>query len=282
MKIYKSEKFIPKGKSIGLFAHEMKDRLPENEHGHDFIEIVFVTGGEALQSINGKEYSVRGGDVLFINYGAVHSFVPVGDFSYVNVCFMPELLMEKITGENALALLSFTAFDELCESGNGGVIRFLGKERACVEFILKEMLFEQEKGDTPSQKIIENYFNVLLEKMLRKTRVSDATENDNDAWEQLTEHINDNLSDKLTLADLAKKSFYNPSYLSRAFKQRYGVTLTEYIAKKRVEKAITLLKIGNASVEEICEEVGFSDRSAFYHAFDKYAGCSPKTFREKK
>ena len=258
------------------------ESFPENEHQHDFIEIVFVTSGEALQSVNGKEYSVRDGDVIFINYGAVHSFVPVNEFSYVNVCFMPELLIEKITGENALALLSLTAFDELCESGNGGMIRFLGKERVCVEFILKEMLFEQEKGDAQSRKIIENYFNVLLEKMLRKTKVDDSSENDSDVWRQLAEHIDDNLSDKLTLVDLAQKIFYNPSYLSRAFKQHYGVTLTEYVAKKRVEKAINLLKNGNASVDEICEDVGFSDRGAFYRAFDKYAGCSPKDFRDKK
>ena len=279
MYIYQAKNFIPQGSSVGLFETiNGKDVI---EHSHDFIEIVFVTGGTAEQKVNGNEYKVSRGDVVFINYKATHSFVSCKDFCYVNVCFMPELLKEKITEENALALLAFTQFDELCKNNDGNMIKFSVREQESVEFILREMLIEKNKSDSASNRIIESYFNVLIEKMLRKMNFSVVDEEEKDCLALLVEHINKNLSERLTLSELAKKSFYNPSYLSRAFKNRYGVTITDYVAKKRVEKSIGFLKEG-LSVDKICEIVGFSDRSAFYSAFEKHNGSDPKEFRIKK
>ena len=118
--------------------------------------------------------------------------------------------------------------------------------------------------------------------MLRKTapRV-DGGELD-DVWRELSDYIDENLDMKLTLSHLASKCFYNPSYFSRVFKDKFGMTLTEYVSRKRVAYAGKLLLESDMSVDEISERAGFADRSGFYHTFSKYTGTTPSEYRGKE
>ena len=103
-----------------------------------------------------------------------------------------------------------------------------------------------------------------------------------DLWDKLLKYIDDNLSSELSLPYLAKKCFYNPSYFSRVFKEKFGVSLTEYITRKRLSHAIDLLSESEISVEEICERTGFADKSSLYHAFSRYLGKTPGEYRRGK
>ena len=101
-----------------------------------------------------------------------------------------------------------------------------------------------------------------------------------DLWDKLLKYIDDNLSSELSLPYLAKKCFYNPSYFSRAFKERCGVSLTKYITVRRVERAIVLLENGGMSSEKIAEAVGFASKSALYRAFLREKGVSLSDYRK--
>ena len=112
MKIYTAERHIGNGRTIGIERNVQSKT--EEFHKHDFIEIVYVLSGAATERVDESFYEVERGDVIFINYGSHHYFEPHGNFEYVNICFMPEVLSSAIiTPDNALALLSLTAFDEM-------------------------------------------------------------------------------------------------------------------------------------------------------------------------
>jgi two-component system response regulator YesN len=81
--------------------------------------------------------------------------------------------------------------------------------------------------------------------------------------------------------DLAQKFFYNPSYFSRVFKEKFGMPFVEYITRKRLSYAIELLKNTELSVEEIGRRVGFSDAKGLYRAFSTYLGSTPSQYRAK-
>ena len=279
MYVYSGKNWIKAGNSIGIFAS--KGGTVEGEHKHDFIEIVYITFGSASQFVDGERFEVKRGDMLFINYGCVHSFVSGDDnFSYINICFSPEVVENVIiTKENAFALLSLTAFDEMRKDSGGGMISFHGEERKEIENILAYMLSEYKSESSSYSTVLECYMNILMAKMLRKVESQLTVEAENDVWGALTEYIDDNLTSELTLGALAKKSFYNPSYFSRAFKQKFGVSLTEYVGRKRIEYAVKLLRETELSVDEIVAKSGYSERSTFYHAFSKYTGKSPSDYR---
>lgn len=280
MKHYKTEDLIEKGKSIYIFRQNTRP-LPEQTHTHDFIEIVYILSGSGAHTIDGVPYNVKHGDALFINYGSTHSFASFDNMSFINICFSPETLGESVvTMENAFSLLSLTSFNELCAESDGVKISFIGDERRDVENILFSMLSEYEEKNISYGRVMESYLNILITKMLRKSSVAIENDNISSVWSELSEYIDANLEKDLTLSSLAKKCFYNPSYFSRIFKEKFGMSLVEYISKKKTEKAIYLLINTELSVEEISKEAGFSDRSSFYRAFAKHVATTPTEYRE--
>ena len=276
MKVYRTEECIEKGRSIHIFSSST-GTAPT--HTHDFIEMVYVCEGEATQTVNGQLFEVKHGDLIFLNYGSTHAFEARDHFRYVTICFSPETVGETlITPQNAFSLLSLTAFDEMRSDMDGGKISFFGNERQEIESLLFSMLREYREKQSGWYTVMENYLNILITRMLRKTEL-DAREEIGDVWRELADFIDANLQADLTLSALARKCFYNPSYFSRAFKEKFHVSPLEYVTRKRLEHAKRLLWETELSVDEIGRQSGLSDRSRFYYAFSKYEGITPGDYR---
>lgn len=280
MKLYTNEQYIVSGNSIGVFKHETS--LAEVIHRHEFIEIIYFTKGEARHIVDGVAYDVKRGDVLFINYGSTHSYQPKESLSYINISFSPEAVGSSlITPENAFALLSLSAFNEMRGSDDVGKISFIGSERAEIESIVNAMVAEQNEKKPYSDAVMQSYMNILIVKMLRKVTVS-QDELDGSLWQELSSYIDDNIDTKLTLEALAKKCFYNPSYFSRIFKEKFGVSFKEYIGRRRIDFAAQLLLDTELTVDDISRKAGFSDRSSFYQLFAKYKHTTPSEYRKTR
>ena len=282
MKIYRSDRLIEKGSSLHIFSYTADE--PMAEHTHDFIEIVYVRAGSATEQVNDATYEVSRGDFTFINYGSIHKFTPHGSFSYTNLCFDPETLGEGIiTPENAFALLQRTAFEEIRREGDSGVVSFGVGERDEIEALLASMQKEYEKKESSWQTVLKSYMNILLVRMLRKITAGQTESGvDGKMWRELSDYIDKNPGGELSLSALAGKCFYNPSYFSRAFKEKFGMTLTEYVNKRKVEHALELAAKGDLSVEDVAAQAGFSSKSSFYRTFQKVKGVSFGEYRRGK
>lgn len=91
--------------------------------------------------------------------------------------------------------------------------------------------------------------------------------------------IDADLSAELSLKNLAALLNVNGSYLSTLFKQETGQTLTEYVQRKRIDMAKSLLKSTKLHVQTIAQSCGFLDIQYFTKVFKKYTGVTPKEFR---
>ena len=132
--------------------------------------------------------------------------------------------------------------------------------------------------------VLESYMNILMVRILRKINGQQAAGDapEDSMWRELSDYIDENLGEGLTLSALAGKCFYNPSYFSRAFKEKFGMPLTEYINRRKVALAARLAADERLSVEEIAARVGFSSKSSLYRAFDKVTGVSFSAYRRQK
>ena len=280
MKTYRSESLIEKGSTVHIFTQTGSDPMPE--HTHDFIEIVYVRSGTATETVNDTTYEIRRGDFTFINYGATHRFTPHGEFSYTNICFAPEALEDAITPENAFALLQLTAFDEIRQEEESGVVSFAAAEREEIEALLSVMLTEYEKKQQSWQTVLKSYMNILLVRILRRMTAGQGEEAEMaGVWQQLSDYIDRNLGGELTLSALAGQCFYNPSYFSRAFKEKFGMTLTDYITERKIGQAAVLARDTSLSAEQIAERLGYSGKAALSRAFQKVKGISFFAYRRE-
>lgn len=281
MIVYRAEKWIKKGESCHIFSMPT-DKIMET-HTHDFIEIVYVRSGRAVEHIGSETYEVCRGDLIFINYGCTHKFVPIENFSYTNICFRPEMLGDGIiTPENAFSLLQLTAFDEIRRESDSGVVHFGATERGEIEALLSAMQTEYGGKAISRKTMLESYLNILFVRILRKITAGESAVVDGKVWRELSDYIDQNLGGELTLSALAGKCFYNPSYFSRAFKEKFGMPLTEYINRRKVEGAAQLAADPGLSADEIAERVGYSSKNALYRAFLKIKGISFSDFRRQK
>ena len=281
MRIYTSEEFMKSNKNMHVFKSKAEPSKDDGGvHTHDFIEIVYVLSGEMTHEIDGCRYRTAHGDMLFMNYGCTHNFFSEGESTYVNILFSPEVMSSAvITAQNAFSVLSLSAFNEMRSAQDFGCVRFFGKERDEIESLILSMLDEYEKKQTSWETVLGNLLTNLIIKMLRKTELGLGKNELDGIWQGLTEYIDTHIDARLTLSDLAEKCFYNPSYFSRVFKEKFGASLTEYITRKRLANATTLLSESDLSIEAICERTGFADKSSLYHAFSRYLGCSPGEYR---
>jgi len=89
--------------------------------------------------------------------------------------------------------------------------------------------------------------------------------------EEIRNYVHENLTDfNLSAVSVGAYFGITAAYVSKLFKDETGISLTDYISKKRIERGCELLAEGKYSIREISEMVGFSNERTFYRAQKKF------------
>ena len=95
-------------------------------------------------------------------------------------------------------------------------------------------------------------------------------------------YIDADLTGDLSLRALSSMQGISNSYLSALFKKETGQTITDYVNKKRVQRAVQLLSTTKLQIQTISQYCGISDVNYFSKIFKKYTNKTPKEFRKDK
>ncbi len=94
-------------------------------------------------------------------------------------------------------------------------------------------------------------------------------------------YIDEHLDSQLNLPLLAEVASYSPYHFHRVFKEITKETINQYIQRKRIEKAASiLLRKQEISISELSLMYGFNSNSAFTRLFKNFYGISPSEFRK--
>ncbi len=157
----------------------------------------------------------------------------------------------------------------LSVTGKLGLSRDVMKDKG-----IDEMLLLEGAGNDLADKYIKLGIGMCDLYHARSERTEEAS------IERVKQHIHDHIGDKnLSLATLASVIHYNPSYLSRFFKQKTGQNLSEYINDIRLEKSELLLADPSIRISDVAYGVGFESSSYFAVFFKKRAGMTPNEYR---
>ncbi|THF77346.1 response regulator transcription factor [Cohnella fermenti] len=94
-------------------------------------------------------------------------------------------------------------------------------------------------------------------------------------------YIQDHLHEDIGRDDIARCVYRNPAYLSRLFRKETGLSLTDYIAQVKIERAKKLLTDTNDKISNIAEGLGYLHFSYFAKLFRKTTGLTPQEYRKK-
>lgn len=97
---------------------------------------------------------------------------------------------------------------------------------------------------------------------------------------KIKEYLETHYSEKITLDSLSSKFFINKFYLTRIFKEKFGLSITSYLLQIRITHAKILLRFTDLSIEKISHECGMNDANYFSRVFKKIEGTTPGCFRK--
>ncbi|WP_206443340.1 helix-turn-helix domain-containing protein [Candidatus Protofrankia californiensis] len=85
----------------------------------------------------------------------------------------------------------------------------------------------------------------------------------------------------LDIPALARIAFVSPAHFIRAFRTTFGETPHRYLQRRRVERAMALLRETDRSVTDVCFDVGFTSLGTFSRTFHAVVGESPSSYRRR-
>ena len=95
-------------------------------------------------------------------------------------------------------------------------------------------------------------------------------------------YIENHLCEDIKIEQIAKAVYLNPSYLSTVFHKETGVTLNEWIKRKRIEEAAYFVLNSDESIADIAFFYRFCSQSYFVNCFKKIIGVTPGEYRKRK
>ena len=163
-----------------------------------------------------------------------------------------------------------------------GLNIFKTKQFNKYESILDEIQLISNSSDYLKDMNIHEKITSLLSLLLSETLYEkNSTNNQIYDIKVIKEYIDNNYLTNISLDKLSKKYYINKFYLTRLFKNTYGVTINNYINNKKITKAKELLRFSDLSINNISKECGFIDNNYFSRVFKQIESIAPKEYRDK-
>lgn len=246
-------------------------------HYHDrFYELYFFLSGDVVYHVGDGQYPPAPGDLLLIRPNVLHW--PV--FQKENVPYVRMFLWLDC---DYLAHLS-SAETDLAACFDAYASRPAVRLRAdtleaCRGLMLRLIAVEPGYGmDLYAQSLILQLMLHVNRACRRQEIVESQAIRQSDFISAVLEYIHAHIDGPLSLEGLAEVFFVSKGYLSRHFTAQLGITVYQYIVKRRMMVSQRLLHEG-VPATQVSQAVGYADYSAFYRAFHKEFGTGPAAFR---
>jgi len=237
-------------------------------------EITYAISGKADIISGNRCDTVSAGQIHYIKKGINHNIIADSDsgFRYICIGFLPN--PENPDLANFICETENTEYAILNDDGN---IR-----------ILSEMLINEiYNTDSQSNTMINLYITQILISLYRllhgKTERQPAGNiSSGFTIYHLLRYIDREYLNIENVKSISEKMAYNEYYLSHLFKEKMGISIKEYITKKKMITAANLLVTTNMTIREVSEQVNFASPHTFSQSFKKSFGTSPDQYRKTK
>ena len=239
-------------------------------HYHDFHKIIVFISGKVTYHIEGKAYHLKPRDILLVSQGAIHKPEIDPSVPYERYIFW-------IRDD-----LSCQELNTCFQKANDRSFNLVRADSALQER-LKDLLPEIEQtlqnkhfGDTVLRNALFTQFMIYINRIFLRTSSSPdkKTYSSDTQVEQLLKYINRNLSENLSIDQLANRFFFSKYHMMRKFKNETGYTIHNYITSKRLLMARSLISQG-MPVMKAAQASGFHDYTTFVRAYKKQFGKPP-------
>lgn len=262
---------------VYMHLAEQKDMWECESHTHTHCEFGYVYKGRGVFHIDGTDYEVTAGDLFVIPQGVSHYEVH-DEHTPFEIMF----LMVKHHGERSEEL------DQLLYELRGKAAIVQTRRLKMIMDDIYEEIGGRHKGYLSMiDGKLKSLYVLLLRQTLPEADKSEAAAGDRSSIHrnkqviaQVETYLEENYTTRCTVETVAQHFFYHPKYLSALYKKETGLALSEYIARKRMERTKTWLAQTNMPIELIADKLGFSSPQHLYKRFKQDMNMTPLQYRK--
>jgi len=254
-------------------------------HRHEFIELSYVYKGSFSQIINGVKYEFNEGDIWIMDRNCMHGEYLFGYdgfivFFEIHEDYFNEAFVKSFD-DNAIS--NYIRETIAARQSRNRFIRFTsGVESDSILHILNGIV-ETRRAKLPGGDYIIKGLLINLCHLLAKNYTSALMDAERELLgERILFEVENYVREKdgaVTPDELSKHFNFHKTYFNRLTKRKLGKTFLQFVQDVRIERAKYLLVNTPLPAVEICEKVGYNNRSYFYKLFKEQTGALPADYR---
>lgn len=258
----------------GYSISETYTTAPTNEHfglhNHNDYEILLFLEGDARYVVEDNIYTMEPGNLIIIRKHEFHRIYHNSSAPYRRVVLM---VSPDFFGQNACA--GYEAQFLTASAGTGHKISAdQVRSSGLYDAFMRYKKYSENYGlpyDTPVLK------STIIEILYLINQIRDFSSSDVSMGpiRSVIHYLNNHYTCEITLDFLQERFYISKYYLCREFRKATGLTVHEYIRRKRLTK-VRELCAQEQPIGEAALEAGFQDYSSFYRAFRKEYGVPPR------
>ncbi|MEF3305272.1 helix-turn-helix transcriptional regulator [Paenibacillus sp. GYB003] len=264
---------------LDIFAYRTDYIMPSKFHSHPEYEIYYVHGGGCTYLIGETFIDLAPGDLVIMNGMSQHG--PIGMQSCVRT-------MIRFDEASTLPLLETPGSVDLLlpfRAIRNRRWRLTGERRAEVEHILHKLdRFARQPGPLGFDRLRNAFCELLLFIWeCGETALNEPTAplNKESNVRNVLAYIENHYMEELTLERVADNVHLSKFYMMKIFKELTGMTVFEYVNKRRISQAKLLFRFNKKrTVTEVSFEVGFKQLTHFSRNFKRLVGMTPEQYRK--
>lgn len=243
---------------------------PHESRRSNLISYLFIVVKSGCGQLwyDGKQYSLISGDCVFIDCRKTYCHSPDANNLW-------ELLWCHFYGPNMNLIYS-----KYIERGGQPVFHPINLVK--YYSLIKEVFYIASSGDYIRDMRINEKLNSLLTLLMKDSWCPEFVHEKKKRVDvqSIKEYIDNHYNCHITLDELSSKFFINKTYLSKVFKEQYGLPVNAYLLQYRVTQSKLYLRFTDKSIEQIGFEVGIADANYFSRVFKKIEGITPGAYRK--
>lgn len=269
------------GEKLALRPHTRFVDFPE--HGHDYMEFMYVYAGKITHVVGGEKITLERGDILFLNRHIRHSILRAAQEDVgINFILSDDFLRPIFPHVRNNAVMSDFLSNNFDDAGEPEYLFFRTKDNFPIRNLMDNLIYaignrtQEMYADILS--LLFSYLAYYRDALANALRIHSA-----DA--RFKHSVSDYLERSYagaTLNGLASLLGYSLSYLSRRVRLCFGKTFRQLLQERRLAAAEELLRTSQMSVEEIVRAVGYENQAHFYRVFFRTYHTTPYRYRKNR
>ena len=281
--IFSENNMFPGGGNIQVSSHLRY--TPKFTHIHTMFEIVYVLKGKCENIVRNSTQLLSEGDYCIVSPNTPHTIGVFDESLVFNILVKKstfnETFFKFLTGNH---ILSDFFTNILYTKKSRDYILFRTGNDETLASLTENLIIESMNKDDYTNLCMENILMLIFARLLRYHQESIETSSTLQSLHSniitgIIQYIDCNYK-TVTLSELANKYNYTTPYMSRLIYNATGKSFSEILSDIKHNKALTLLRSTDMTVNEISEKLGYESSAYFHRKFKKTMNMTPLEYRK--